>query len=64
MVGESDPVTEGAIECLKPLMDIGSMNVLDENANRSALFQKAKDLVRGITSKQPCLLPFSFYQQG
>ena len=50
-LGESDPVTEGAIQCLKSLMDIGSMNVLDEDAVRSALFQKAKDLVKGIPTK-------------
>ncbi|KAI4264994.1 MAG: hypothetical protein L6R38_009722 [Xanthoria sp. 2 TBL-2021] len=50
-LGESDPATEGAIECLKSLVDIGYMNPLDEDAIRRALFQKAKDLVKGNTTK-------------
>lgn len=58
-LGESDPATEGAIECLKSLMDIGYMNPLDEDAIRRAFFSKGKDLVRGNTTKQPCLLSLS-----
>lgn len=55
-LGESDPATEGAIERLKSLMEIGDKNPLDEDAIRKALLQKAQDLVRGNMTNQPYLL--------
>ncbi|KAL8990463.1 MAG: hypothetical protein Q9169_008115, partial [Polycauliona sp. 2 TL-2023] len=46
-LGESDPATERALECLKSLVDIGPMNPLDEDAIQRAIYQKAKNLVKG-----------------
>ncbi|KAL9627452.1 MAG: hypothetical protein Q9204_006557 [Flavoplaca sp. TL-2023a] len=45
-LGKSDPATEGAIECLKSMVNIGDMNPLEEDAIRRALLQKGKDLAK------------------
>ncbi|KAL8976966.1 MAG: hypothetical protein Q9205_007139 [Flavoplaca limonia] len=54
-LGKGDPATEGAIECLKSLVDTSNMNPLDDDAYERALHEKVEDLIKGDQADQQAL---------